>query len=703
MKKLFLLFFIFAAIQFANAQTPQAINYQAVARDASGKELPDGAKINTRISILDGNNTVYSEKHNNLNTKLGLYNFLIGKGLSNDDFSKIDWSSVNTKNIKIETDIDNNGTYDLESTTQLVSIPYALFAKAVQEKQTLKIVGSKLLILDASGKEVNSVNLPGANYFAGTGIAIVDGSIINTMPDKIVKITGAGGTEVTGNYPNFTVNSPIYIAGAGIIFIPQGDAFRIEANQKLAIDGDSLRLLPNGNAVKLPSNGGSSYTAGTNIGISATNVISATPSLSITGGNKLAISGGNTVTLPSGNTYTAGNNVGISAANVISSNATLTILGDKLSISGGNTITLPSSGGNQWKYEPSNFRYYFTNGTTNAIKGVDMHVDNGIITTDGTNTFSYLGKSSVYNLGVLSLVNEKGTSNIFAGYLSGFPNNGAITTYITEGTTAKQKTLMGVSSNGTGVIALWGKANAAPQTTTVVIGSDPDSNPNSLNAGVVRTYGPAGQILNTMGYLIDHPENGFLSVNGNSTSNVPNIGILSNSSNKPQFFMADGIFTDASITVNSFGTADFFCNGLKQFRVTHPLYPEKDIRYTCIEGPEAAMYVRGTVKLVNGKASVELPEHFRLLAGNKNVTVIVTPLSADSEGLAVIKKSKDGIEIVELKRGTGNYEVDYEVKAVRSTYEDNYQVIGDREKAPQMGGFSKQYISELNNAKVEQK
>lgn len=202
---LFLVFF--ATIQFAMAQAPQSINYQAVARDASGKELPDNSKVSTRVSILDGNTSVYSEKHNGINTKLGLYNFLIGKGQSNDDFSKINWSSINTKSVKIETDIDNNGTYDLESTSQLVSVPYALFAEAANEKQTLKLSGNKLSILDANGKEINSVTLSGTNYVGGNGILVTDGVIINTKPDQIVTIIGTGGTTVTGTYPNFTVSS----------------------------------------------------------------------------------------------------------------------------------------------------------------------------------------------------------------------------------------------------------------------------------------------------------------------------------------------------------------------------------------------------------------------------------------------------------------------------------------------------------------
>jgi hypothetical protein len=661
MKKFIILLFSILAFQgTVFSQAPQAINYQAVVRDVNGKELPDGTKLNLKFTILDAGNEVYSETHSNVTTKLGLYNVFIGKGNTADDFALIKWGNATQKTIKIETDIDKDGIYDLSSTSQLVSIPYALFAQAALEKQKLKLAGSKLSILDQDGKEINFVNLPTATYFAGDGIQIVDGAIINTKPDKTVTITGTGGVLVTGTYPNFTVYSDKYEAGAGIKFVSKGSGtYEIEAEQqKLVLNGNNLSIT-NGNSVTLPSSNGNTYTAGTNVNISASNVISATPTLTLTNGNEIGISGGNKITLP--------------------------------------------NSGNQWKYEPSNFKYYFTNGTANAIKGVDLHVDNGIYTTDGTNFFSYLGKSGLNNTGILNLRNEKGTTNFLAGFLSGYPNNGAVSCWSVEGTTPKQKILMAVHPNGSGVISTWGKNKAAPQSANVIIGSDPDATPNNLDAGCVYTYSPNGKNLSAFSYLLNYPENGFIAVGEDASTNIPQIGLYLNSSNKASFFMTDGIFDDASIKINSFGSADFFVSGLKQFRVTHPLDETKDIRYTCIEGPEAAMYVRGTLKLKDGKAKVELPEHFRLLAGNKNVTVILMPLSAESEGLAVVKKSKDAIEIVELHRGLGNYEVDYEVKAVRKDYEDNYQVIGDREKSPKMGGFSKTYISELNNAKVEEK
>lgn len=53
-------------------------------------------------------------------------------------------------------------------------------------------------------------------YTAGNGISISSGTIINTAPNQTVNITGAGGTSVTGTYPNFTINtSTISLLGSG--------------------------------------------------------------------------------------------------------------------------------------------------------------------------------------------------------------------------------------------------------------------------------------------------------------------------------------------------------------------------------------------------------------------------------------------------------------------------------------------------------
>ncbi|MEL6650085.1 MAG: hypothetical protein AAFQ87_04685, partial [Bacteroidota bacterium] len=106
------------------------------------------------------------------------------------------------------------------------------------------------------------------------------------------------------------------------------------------------------------------------------------------------------------------------------------------------------------------------------------------------------------------------------------------------------------------------------------------------------------------------------------------------------------------------------------FVMDHPLDPNKEIVYACIEGPEAAAYERGTIRLVNGEAEVQFSEPFTLLANAGTMTFVLTPRSANSLGLAAIEATETGFIIKELQQGNGSYEVDWEVKAVRKGFED---------------------------------
>jgi hypothetical protein len=108
----------------------------------------------------------------------------------------------------------------------------------------------------------------------------------------------------------------------------------------------------------------------------------------------------------------------------------------------------------------------------------------------------------------------------------------------------------------------------------------------------------------------------------------------------------------------------------KNFRVQNPRDAATDIVYACIEGPEAAAYVRGTATLVDGEAVVPLPEHFQDIAVEEGMTVQLTPRSAESRGLAVVEQAVDHFVVRELSNGTGNYEFHWRVEAVRKGHED---------------------------------
>ncbi|MBX7132123.1 MAG: hypothetical protein K1X67_05520 [Fimbriimonadaceae bacterium] len=126
---------------------------------------------------------------------------------------------------------------------------------------------------------------------------------------------------------------------------------------------------------------------------------------------------------------------------------------------------------------------------------------------------------------------------------------------------------------------------------------------------------------------------------------------------------------------------------IKNFRVPDPEDRTKDIVYACVEGPEAAMYTRGTGRLVNGEAHIQLPDHFRKLASAEGITVLLTPRSRQSRGIIYEDAGPSGFSVYELEDGKGTYEFDWEIKAVRKGYED-YEVsrpwdsdlTGDRAK-----------------------
>ena len=132
----------------------------------------------------------------------------------------------------------------------------------------------------------------------------------------------------------------------------------------------------------------------------------------------------------------------------------------------------------------------------------------------------------------------------------------------------------------------------------------------------------------------------------------------------------------AGLAIDTNGDGIVFAD-VKNFRMDHPENEEEEIWYASLEGPEAGAYERGTAQLVNGEALVPFSDHYTLVIAEDGMTVMLSPLSAESLGLAVIEKTKEGFKVKELYGGTGNYSFDWEVKGVRKGFED-YKVIREK-------------------------
>ncbi len=116
---------------YSKAQSPQAISYQGVARDIAGNILAN-QNISLRLTILSGSPTgitQYAETHSLTTNIFGLFNTAIGTGtLVSGSFSGINWGG-NTHYVKVELDPNGGGSFTTLGTTQLLSVPYALYAE----------------------------------------------------------------------------------------------------------------------------------------------------------------------------------------------------------------------------------------------------------------------------------------------------------------------------------------------------------------------------------------------------------------------------------------------------------------------------------------------------------------------------------------------------------------------------------------------
>ena len=113
-----LLLALFPAVKLV-AQTPQLINYQAVARNATGQIIPS-QNVGVRFSVLEGsvNGTeLYKETHSTTTNNFGLFTLSIGSGtVATGTFNAIDWAT-GTKFLKVEIAPAGGTNYTIQGTT----------------------------------------------------------------------------------------------------------------------------------------------------------------------------------------------------------------------------------------------------------------------------------------------------------------------------------------------------------------------------------------------------------------------------------------------------------------------------------------------------------------------------------------------------------------------------------------------------------
>ena len=122
--------FLFS-VGFAFSQAPEKLSYQSVIR-RTNNDLVVNQNVRVKISILQGSTTgtaFYVEDHTTSTNSNGLVSLSIGGGnVISGTFSAINWE-IGPYFVKMEADPTGGTNYTVSGTSQLLSVPYALYAK----------------------------------------------------------------------------------------------------------------------------------------------------------------------------------------------------------------------------------------------------------------------------------------------------------------------------------------------------------------------------------------------------------------------------------------------------------------------------------------------------------------------------------------------------------------------------------------------
>jgi hypothetical protein len=164
-----------------------------------------------RVSILQGSTDgiiVYSELHNPSSNDFGIINLEIGRGTAQQgNFNLIDWGG-NNYFIKTELDINGNNDFTVMGTSQLLSVPYSLYAGKSKNIDVTGTYGQTLFnnggAWIATNRIFNNGTMVGIGTESPVSILDVNGELsirgnIFAKGDQTSKNTLLGMTQNTAN------------------------------------------------------------------------------------------------------------------------------------------------------------------------------------------------------------------------------------------------------------------------------------------------------------------------------------------------------------------------------------------------------------------------------------------------------------------------------------------------------------------------
>ena len=257
----------------AVAQAPIGFNFQAVARDADNNILSEQL-IAVRVSLLRGSETgpaSFTERHEVRTSEYGVFDLAVGNGeIVSGSFDAVDWGSASYY-LKIDLDPNGGSNYVDMGASELLSVPYALYANTAgngggtggsgvgttedptDELQSLIYdpVTHTLTITDGNSVALQTGKDEQKLTLTGTTLEISNGNTVD-----LSGLAGQGGGTLTEDQQlSFDpISRTLAITEGNEVHIPagtDGDGDSRNEIQVLELEGDELRLTNGGGSVTL--------------------------------------------------------------------------------------------------------------------------------------------------------------------------------------------------------------------------------------------------------------------------------------------------------------------------------------------------------------------------------------------------------------------------------------------------------------------
>lgn len=202
LRSILLLTTLLFAVIFVDAQAPLQFNYQAVARDSRGVPLSE-KNITMRFSIRDGSengDVEYMEIRKIRTNQFGMFSVAIGSEgayFASGTLKSVNWKT-GKKFLQAELDPKGGNNYVNLGATQLVSVPYALFALSTAEGPSASFSGAARNGLSIQDSMVMIGNRPGATDamltedrvipLGGKSLSIIDNRSSISFSKELIRI-----------------------------------------------------------------------------------------------------------------------------------------------------------------------------------------------------------------------------------------------------------------------------------------------------------------------------------------------------------------------------------------------------------------------------------------------------------------------------------------------------------------------------------